>query len=106
MSQKVGESTALDMLVTCKILNSKECLDMGIAQHIITSQNHVVEAAEWLKPRLQLDSAIIRGYKDIISHTSHLTYYEALEYEKKRFVPFWGGKLNVEALAKGIKHVK
>lgn len=79
---------------------------MGLVQHIIPGNNILQEATNWLQARLHLPTEVIRGYKDVIACTNNLTFYESLDNEMKRFMPFWGGELNIQALAKRIKHVK
>lgn len=106
LAHTLGRTTALDLLLTSKILSANDCLEMGIVQHIIPGKDILKEATEWLQPRVHLPTEVIRGYKDVISNAIHSTFYESLDYEMKRFTPFWGGDLNVNALTKRVKHVK
>lgn len=105
MVSKIGQTKALDILLTARILSAKECFDIGLVQHIITSNEMYEETINWLEPRIQLHHTVIQAYKKVISSTYQTTFYDALEYEKNRFIPFWGGKINMEALSKRIKHV-
>lgn len=96
----------MDLLVTSKILSAQECLEAGIVDGIIGGDNTLEAATEWLKPRIQHHPEIIRAFKDVVTAANGSNYDKALEYEKKRFIPFWGSTINLEALNQHIKHIK
>lgn len=102
----MGQAKALDMLLTARILTANECVDIGLAETIVSSKQSLDETMKWLTLRLQHHHSVIQALKKVTLNTSHYTYQEALKLEKFIFAPFWGGEANKMALEKNIKHVK
>lgn len=104
LTQKVGRVKALDLLLTSRILNAQECLEIGIAQQVLSSENVMEQTMEWLLPRIQHPSSIVQALKAMVLNSHDENEEILLKREMHIFVPFWGGKLNREALQKNIKH--
>lgn len=103
--RKVGHQKALELLLTGKVLTAKDCIDLGLAQTTVPPDQALLKTLDWLTPKLQYHHSILRAMKEIVSNNNDYSYEEALQLEKQRLGPFWGGELNRQALAKNIKHV-
>lgn len=106
LANKIGQSKALDLLLTSKILSAQECVNVGLAESIVSTQEAFQETEEWLSRRIQHHYSVVRAFKGIISKSETDCIEKSLLHERDTFVPFWGCKINREALAKKIRHVK
>lgn len=102
----MGHREALDLLLTSRILSGRECFEEGVADAVLPSDNFEGAVEEWLQPRLQHHYSVIRAMKDVVHNSRVLGNDKALERERIRFAPFWGGEVNREALEKRLKHLK
>lgn len=104
--QRVGRRTALDLLLTSKIMNAQECMNVGFADAVVESENALEQALAWFKKKLIHDVELVRAFKQMstclleTSGRERMVKYEILQLSK-----VWGAPLNKALLAKKIKHV-
>ncbi|XP_065204920.1 ethylmalonyl-CoA decarboxylase-like [Planococcus citri] len=96
----VGRRKALDLILTAKLLNNKEALQIGLVDDIV---NDFQQAYEWLASRVKAHRSITRAAKASVLNGSLITADEE-ELERKIFAPLWGGAANKAALQMSIKH--
>ncbi|KAJ3623003.1 hypothetical protein MTP99_019263 [Tenebrio molitor] len=104
--QKIGHKKALDLFLTSQILSAEDCVQHGIADHIVPVEDCFRKALEWIDLRLLHHRQIIRSFKNVVNKAATDTFDNSLKYEKSLFSVTWGGEINREALKKNIKHVK
>ncbi|KAB0791246.1 hypothetical protein PPYR_03046 [Photinus pyralis] len=102
--QKIGHKRALEVLLTSKVMDAEECVNVGLVDHVVSSRASLLKARDWLTARLSLPHQITRAFKTIVSNAHDYSYADALKIEGDIFAPFWGGSLNKQALDKNIKH--
>ncbi|XP_056635009.1 ethylmalonyl-CoA decarboxylase-like [Diorhabda sublineata] len=104
--QIVGQRKALEILLSSKMYNPEECLELGFVYKVVKTDNRMEEALEFIKSLTTIDSSITRSYKAVANVAVEENFNTRLELERNEFYPKWGSDLNKEALRKGIKHVK
>lgn len=105
LSQKLGRRKALDLLLTSRIMNAQDCLDIGFADTIVHSENALKEAVDWFKTKLIHDVQLIRAFKQISNYLEPSCREQMVKYEITQLSMVWGAPLNKALLAKKIKHV-
>lgn len=105
LAQKLGRRKALDLLLSSKIMNAKECIDVGFADVVVKSDNAMDEAVEYLKTKLIHDVQLIKAFKEVFSCLEPAEREEMVKFEIVQLSKFWGGPLNRALLEKKIKHV-
>lgn len=102
--QKIGHKKALEILLTSKVMNADECVNVGLVDHVVPSPANLLNVQDWIKARLFLPHQITRAFKTIVSKTHDYSYADAFKIEEEIFAPFWGGPLNKQAIDQNIKH--
>lgn len=105
LSQRLGRYKALDLLLTAKIMNAQECLDVGFADAIVNSETALQQAIEWFTAKLVHDVTLIRAFKQICAHLEPSARDEMVQFEILQLSKVWGAPLNKALLAKKLKHV-
>lgn len=105
LSQRLGKRKTLDLLLTSKIMNAEECLDVGFADAVVKSENALEEAVEWFKTKLIHDVHLVRAFKEVSNYADSVNYEEMVKSEITQLSKFWGAPLNKSLLEKKIKHV-
>lgn len=102
--QKVGEKKALEMLCCSKIYNATECLQLGLADKMVSCENKEAEALAYVRKFTVNHSSIIRSYKQLTHNYTEKLFEDSLKYERNEFYPKWGSELNSKALQKNIRY--
>ncbi|XP_030753526.1 ethylmalonyl-CoA decarboxylase-like [Sitophilus oryzae] len=101
---KIGQQKALHLLLSARILNAKECIDIGLAIKSVKSEDRFDEVLRWTREHTHLDVSVVRAYKK--ASVLNLENIDSLLVkERKLGVPLWGGPVNKEALERRIKHI-
>lgn len=103
--QKLGKRKALDLLLTSRIMNAQDCIDIGFADSIVSSEGALEKTVEWFKGKLIHDVQLVRTFKDISNHLTFDNHEEMVKFEILQFSKVFGAPLNKAILSKKIKHV-
>lgn len=99
----VGRRKALDLILTAKLLNNKESLEIGLIDDIV---NDFQKAYEWLAFRVKAHCSVTRAAKaSIVITDGSYTIAKEEEMERRIFSPLWGGPANTAALQMRLKHM-
>lgn len=102
----MGYRKALRLMLTSPLLSAQNCLDYGVADHVVPASDCFEQTIKWIEASLQHHYSIVRSFKEIMKKASEDSEENSLAFEKSLFSETWGSELNREALAKNIKHVK
>lgn len=101
--RRIGKHKALDLVLTCKVMNAGECVEVGFANDVVESKAALEQATKWFASKLWLNSALVRAYKETVTAADLYSCEEATEFERCTLAKFWGGPLNQLALKKRAK---
>ncbi|XP_045472109.1 ethylmalonyl-CoA decarboxylase-like [Harmonia axyridis] len=87
--QKLGERRALTLFLTSKILSAEECVSFGLAEKVISAQNFLEDALDWLKEYVKHNHQVIRSFKSLVN-TSRGLDHETLKRERQLTSELWG----------------
>ena len=93
----VGKSKSLEILLSCKTLNSEKATSLGLCDQIVSDEDCLSETQTWLENLVQHDPEVLHAMKRSV-------YEQNFETERKLFAPLWGGPANKRALSKNLKH--
>lgn len=102
----VGRRAALDLLTTSKVLSSKEALDVGLVNRVVSDGEGITEAGEsWLKERIKADVTVVRALKAVVvnAYDEH-RMAEVLARERDLFTSVWARTPHLKAMEDNIKH--
>ncbi|KAK4878115.1 hypothetical protein RN001_010621 [Aquatica leii] len=105
LQQRVGPKKALDLMLTCKLMNAEECVKADLIDTVVSSGNALEETMTWFSNKLQLECEVIRAIKTIINNSQFYSYEKSFVMERDIFAPFWGGPINKNILVKNLKHL-
>lgn len=94
----------MQILCSSKVYSAEECLQLGLADKIVSTQGKELEALAYVRQFMCCHFSITRTFKEVARVTKEKSFEAALDTERNEFYPKWGGKLNREALEKNIKH--
>ncbi|KAK4878114.1 hypothetical protein RN001_010620 [Aquatica leii] len=60
LALRVGQRKALDLLLTSKVMNARECFGFGIVDAIVSSERALHEVTEWFSKKLRHEREVIR----------------------------------------------
>ncbi|KAJ3105200.1 enoyl CoA hydratase domain-containing protein 1 [Phlyctochytrium planicorne] len=128
LAHLVGRSKALKLLAGAKPLTGKDCYEIGLADEVVAAPQEAPEAAlamldSWTSPTLPTGGTdesehlagargdagypiAIRGVKKLISKFDMEDggfADDQLAFERKIFGTLWGGRANLDAIAKNIR---
>ncbi|CAG9813983.1 unnamed protein product [Phaedon cochleariae] len=104
--QILGERKATEMLLSSKMYNAQECLEIGIAYKILSTANRIQEALNFVRKLTVSHSSIVRSFKKVLDVATKEDFETSLSFECEEFSPKWGSDLNKDALQRKIHHVK
>ena len=98
----VGRSRALEILLSCRTIDSEEAVKLKLCDHVLDDGMHDIlyETQKWLNQLIQHDPEVIGAIKQSVTIDDE----HAFENERKYFAPLWAGPANLKALRKNIKH--
>lgn len=102
MVKLLGEQTAMELLLSSKILTAEECLKIGLVRKIVKlTENKINVALNWLRLHLNNDKTVTRSFKlAILQAADNESYENSMMYEKQLFCKLWGAEPNRQALEK------
>ncbi|RXG70703.1 Ethylmalonyl-CoA decarboxylase [Armadillidium vulgare] len=100
----LGPRLALDLLVSGRKLTADNALKIGYADIVISGEDIIPIAREWLSDRIKYSPQIIQSMKKVIVGARDLNLNESYKNETNIFSPLWCGPLNLEALNRKLKH--
>ena len=96
-----SRSKTLEILLSCRKIDSKEALSLGLCDKVIPDDKDLLEESiNWLEKLTIHDSTVISAIKKSVTKVD----LDDLENERKLFAPLWNGPANREALMNNIKH--
>ena len=101
--QIVGKCKALDLLLTCSLLNFDEAQRIGLASDIVKDLRG---AEAWLLSKVKHDVSVIRAVKAVIVNATSKNLEIENNVEQKIFASLWNAPANRLALESKIKHLK
>ncbi|KAK9889051.1 hypothetical protein WA026_004331 [Henosepilachna vigintioctopunctata] len=105
LMQKIGHNKAMYLFLTSKVLSAEECVNLGIAEKVVSSTNSVKDAVLWLNEYLIHHYQVIRSFKELVN-TSKAGGDEVACFscERSLISVLWGGEVNKKMLSENIKH--
>ena len=100
MKTLLGPSKSLEILLSCRTLQSEDALSIGLCDKVISDENCLQETKNWLETLIQHDSIVLESLKKSI----YMEQNSSFENERKLFAPLWGGSSNKKALSQNLKH--
>ena len=100
----VGRQKALEILLSCRTIDSKEAENLGLCDKLLDDddgQDILKETQLWLEELVQHDQSVISAIKQSLTKADDVNEYEK---ERKLFAPLWAGPANLKALSKNLKH--
>lgn len=104
LTQRIGKYKALDLLLTGKVMNAEECMQVGFADAVVGSENALEQAVEWFKAKLIHDARVVRAFKETCAFLEPGSRKQMVNFEIFQLSKFWGAPLNQSLLAQKIKH--
>ena len=102
MKELVGRSKALELLLSCRTINTDEAVTLGLCDKVIhDDQNKLDHTIEWLESLIKHDVSVISAMKKAVTSDKN---EEDFEKERQLFAPLWAGPANRKALKENIKH--
>lgn len=109
LAEIIGRRQALKVLSGALKMDSKQALNLGMADEVLQSSGETEslgEAREWLKQFTEGPTEVIRALKKAVSSGKELSFQEALQAERDLLGTLWGGPANLEAIARKGKFSK
>ncbi|KAK3871508.1 hypothetical protein Pcinc_023350 [Petrolisthes cinctipes] len=100
----LGPSAALELFLTCKKVDGRQAMKLGLASHMVESKRRQEDTLAWLTHFTQHEPQVIQAMKNIVVGARDLPLHDAALKERLNFAPLWGGPANVRALERNIKH--
>ena len=92
----VGQSKALEILLSCRTLSSNE--HQGLCDQVVSDDKCLEETQIWLEKLVQHDQSVLTALKQTLNSEA------SFELERNQFAPLWGGPANKKALSQNLKH--
>jgi len=95
----IGQSRALELLLTGRIFDAEEARQLGLLQRIVPDDGDVLLAAHaWAAELVSLPREALAATKRLVYATGHLTDSEVGQLETALFVGLWDTNDHLEAL--------
>ncbi len=95
----VGQSRALDLLLTGRMFSAQDAERWGLIQRIAAEGENVLNAAmEWAAELIALPQDALAATKRLVQATATLSQVELAELESRLFVDLWQTANHLEAL--------
>lgn len=97
---QVGQSWALELLLTGRLFNAEEARRMGLIHRVVAEDMDVLEAAHgWAQEMLALPREALAATKRLVYAAGNMTLSELGKLEAQQFVELWETPDHMEALA-------
>ena len=109
LTRLIGQHRALQLLITGRIMNSTECMTIGLIDDTVSDgAKGLSEAKTWLSQMLPSSSAVIHAAKRTVLNASysHRSLEDLLRKENEILSTVWGGPAHLAALKAVKKHKK
>ncbi|XP_050510885.1 ethylmalonyl-CoA decarboxylase-like [Diabrotica virgifera virgifera] len=104
--QIVGQRKALEFLASGKVFNAQECLKLDLAYKIVSAEQRLEQALDFVRGLTAFHSTITQSMKLVTEVASEESLEKSLDFERNEFYTKWGSDINKEAVSKNIKFVK
>lgn len=95
----IGQSSALDLLLTARLFTAAEAQQMGFIQRITAEGENVLDAArDWAAELVTLPKEALAATKRLVYAAGHLSAAELAKLEAELFVELWETPDHLEAL--------
>jgi enoyl-CoA hydratase/carnithine racemase len=95
----IGQSQAMDLLLTARTFDAQEASRMGFIHRILPPDADLLaEAQSWAAELAQLPQAALAATKSLILNSHRLSLHEACEVEREAFLKLWAQPDHLEAL--------
>ena len=93
----LGQSRALELLLTGRIFSATEAQEMGLI-HRIVSGDVLTAANEWAQQLITLPRSALAANKALVHAATRLSLLETTHYEAKLFADLWPHPDHIEAM--------
>lgn len=103
----LGYQNAMRMLISNRILNAQQALQVGLVDAVIPNEEGTYEGCKrWLDNEhlIDIDASLIQSIKSMTLAASRSPCEESLVFERETFRKFWKGRLHEEAMSNNVKH--
>ena len=100
----VGQTKAMELLVSGRILAGNEAVECGLASDVLNDANAVTNAEEWLTKTLVGTAYVTQALKKIVVYSVENDLQSALKKEKDIFASLWSGPAHAQAVNARHKH--
>lgn len=96
----VGQSRAMELLLTGRTLDAEEARSIGLIHRISLPGEDVLEAAyAWAEELLRLPHRALAAIKSLVHASAHMSLPDANRLETQLFVNLWPSPDHIEAMA-------
>jgi enoyl-CoA hydratase/carnithine racemase len=95
----LGQSRAMDLILTGRVIDATEALSIGLIHRLVLSDEDALDAAyAWASDLIQLPRSALAANKALIHAVPHLSIAEANHLEARLFVDLWPSADHLEAM--------
>lgn len=99
LTRLIGQSRALELLLTARLFNAAEAQQIGLIHRVVPAGQETLAAAlAWAEELLALPTDALAAIKKLTRAAAHLSPEEATRLESDLFLQLWGSPNHVEAL--------
>ena len=97
--QLIGQSRALELLLTARLFDAAEAQQMGLIHRVVpVGEDALAAALTWAEELVALPADALAALKTLTRAAAHLSLEEATRLESGLFLQLWGSPNHVEAL--------
>jgi enoyl-CoA hydratase/carnithine racemase len=95
----IGQSRALDILLTGRTVTAEEAVSIGLVHRLVAGGNLLPAALAWADEIVALPRNAVAAMKRLLYAAPGTSSEEAAAYERELFLDVWGAPAHLEALA-------
>lgn len=99
----VGYARALELLLTGRMLNAYEALEMGLAREVVPDGGALEAALTLARTFAALPHETVRAVKGLLQAGLNHPYEEALQIEQDLFPPLWASQAHWDAVQRVLE---
>lgn len=97
--QQIGQSRAMELLLTSRLFDVQEALQLGLVHRVVAPDEDVLTTARrWAAELVQLPRSALAETKALVIQASQERLREAYQLEAERFVALWPQADHLEAM--------
>jgi enoyl-CoA hydratase len=97
--RQVGQSRALELLLTARLLTAQEAQAIGLVQRVVAEGELETAVTTWARELCQLPTSALAALKQLAHVASHATISETNRLETELFINQWTHPDHLEAMA-------